>query len=60
MFPANSVYILFEAAFFHSSQKKPQISIHTFMCSLVALSFAAVCAIKIKRDIQALFPYVQS
>lgn len=48
MFPANSVYVLLEAAFFHSTQKKPQISIRGFVFSLVTVSFAAACVVKLK------------
>lgn len=50
MFPANSVYVLLEAAFFHSSLKKTEISICGFVFSLVAVSFAAVCVVNLKWD----------
>lgn len=45
--------MLLEAVFFHSSQKKLQISIHGFVSSLVTVSFAAVCIVN-KNEISSL------
>lgn len=59
MFPANSVYVLLEAAFFHPSQKSTQISIRGFVFSLVIVSFVVVCVVKLKSDIQLFFTFVQ-
>lgn len=60
MLPANFVYMLLESAFIPDKKEKKKTNFPSVVLfSLVAVSFTAMCVVKLKWDIQLFFAFVQ-